>query len=78
MKIKYYVCKCETHEAEIDDKFAPLAVSHPWEHPELTDELYEECILAVEKATGLSFNDREREYIMGVWSAENDETILEL
>jgi hypothetical protein len=79
MKVKYCVCKYETREAEIDDKFAKLAVARPWEDKSITEEDYEDCIAEIEKVTGVPFADcvDGDEYICTVWSVETDENILE-
>ena len=78
MKVKCYVEVIEERIVDIDDKFAKLAVARPWEHPELTDEDYEECARAVEEATGLKFDEHEFPHIDAVESVENGETMLEL
>ena len=80
MKVKYCVCRYETHEAEISDEFAKLAVPYPWEDKSITDEDYNKCVDEVERVTGLPFDDNtcDDAYIVSVWSAENGETILEL
>ena len=80
MKIKYCVCRYETHETEISDKFAKLACARPWEDDTITKEDYDKCIDEVEKVTGLPLDDNTDSdaYIVSVWSAENGETILEL
>lgn len=83
MKVMARVYKCEEVEIEIDDKFRKLAVSNPWEHPEIKEEDYDDCVKAVEKIIGLPFGQESAdytirdEYISTVWSAENDETMLE-
>lgn len=83
MKVKLYVCRHEEIEVEIDDKFRKLAQPYPWKDPECTEELYEECCKAVEQASGLPFGDEDENnnfnsnYIEAVWSAENDEVMLE-
>ena len=85
MKVKLYVCRHEEIEVEIDDKFRKLATPHPWEDLECTAELYEECRQAVEKASGLPFGEESEDenivfnpnYIEAVWSAENDEVLME-
>lgn len=78
MKVKCYVVVTEERIVDIDDKFAKLAVARPWEHPELTDEDYEECIRAVENATGLKFDEYAFPRIEVVESIANGERILEL
>ena len=80
MKIKYCVCRYETHEAEISDEFTKLACARPWEDKTLTDEDYYKCASEVERVTGLPVDDSTDSdaYIVSVWSAENGETILEL
>lgn len=78
MKVKCYVNVIEERIVEIDDKFAKLDVARPWEHPELTDEDYEECIRAVEEATGVKFDEYAFPRIEAVDSVESGETILEL
>ena len=85
MKIKCYVCRHEEVEVEIDEKFRKLAVPRPWENPECTSALYDECVQAVEEACGLPFGEENEDddivfnsnYVVAVWSAENDEVILE-
>lgn len=79
MKIKYCVCRYETHEAEISDEFAKLACAHPWEDKTITEEDYIKCADEIEKVTGLPFdgNSGEEAYIVSVWSAENGENVLE-
>ena len=79
MKVKYRVCKYETREAEIDDKFAKLAVPYPWEDKSITEEDYKECIKEIEKISGLPFANGVdgEEYIYSVWSVETEENILE-
>lgn len=78
MKVKCYVSIIEERIVDIDDKFAKLAVAHPWEHPELTNEDYEECVRAVEEATGLKLDEYQYPHIDAVESVENGETMLEL
>ena len=80
MKIKYCVCRYETHEAEISDEFAKLACARPWEDKTITNEDYDKCTDEVERVTGLPLDDRTDSdaYIVSVWSAENGEIILEL
>ena len=79
MKIKYCVSRYETHEAEISDEFAKLACARAWEDETITSEDYRKCIDEVERVTGLPFDDNAGDvYIVSVWSAENDETMLEL
>lgn len=79
MKVKYCVCKYEIREAEIDDKFAKLAVAHPWEDKSITEEDYKECIKEIEKISGLPFSEKVtgEEFISSVWSVETDENLLE-
>lgn len=77
MKIKYCVCRYETHEAEISDEFAKLACPRPWEDKTFTNEDYDKCVDEVEKITGLPLDDDASDaYIVSVWSAENGETML--
>jgi hypothetical protein len=78
MKVKCYVSVIEERIVEIDDKFAKLDIARPWEHPELTNEDYEECIRAVEEATGLKMDEYEDPHIEAVESVESGEMILEL
>ena len=80
MKIKYFVCLYETHEAEISEEFAKLACARPWEDKTSTSEDYNKCVDEVERVTGLPLDDNADSdaYIVSVWSAENGETILEL
>ena len=79
MKIKYCVCRYETHEAEISDEFAKLACARPWEDRTITKEDYHKCVKEVERVTGLPLDDNADSdaCIVSVWSAENGETILE-
>lgn len=79
MKVKCYVNAILTREVEIDDKFKPLAVDRPWEQ-NISDELYEEAVQAVEKATGIKMDDNcgDSAYICGVEDCETNITILEL
>jgi hypothetical protein len=79
MKVKYSICKYKTLEVEIDDKFAKLAVEHPWKDKSITEKDYEECIEEIEKVTGIPFADSTdgEEYIYTVWSVETGENILE-
>ena len=84
MKVKCTVVKYEEVEVEIDDKFRKLAVSHPWKYDDITSDDYNECIKAVEQATGLNFSDTDDDndlvdppYIVEVSSAENDKAMLE-
>jgi hypothetical protein len=78
MKVKCYVSVIEERIVDIDDKFRKLDVAHPWEHPELTDEDYEECIRAVEEATGAKMDEYCYPHIESVESVESGEMILEL
>lgn len=80
MKINYYVCRYETHEAEISDEFAKLACARPWEDKTITSEDYNKCVDEVERVTGLPLDENTGEdaYIVSVWSAENGKIILEL
>jgi hypothetical protein len=80
MKIKYCVCRYETHEAEISDEFAKLACARPWEDKTITSEDYNKCVDEVERVTGLPLDDHTDSdaYIVAVRSAKNGETILEL
>lgn len=79
MKVKCYIPTVRTVEVEIDDKFKALAVERPWEHPELTNEMYEEAVVAVEKATGLKMDDTlDSDYVCGVEDIETEITILEM
>ena len=84
MKVKLTVCMHKEIEVEIDDKFRKMAVDRPWEHPEIISEDYNECVTAVEEASGLPFGDdveAGEEYpqaiIIVATSAENGETMLE-
>ena len=80
MRVKCCVRRYEIIEAEIPDEFRKLAVSRPWENPDITDFDYDQCCKAVEKATGIRFGDAGEDEVAAieiVWSAENDETILE-
>lgn len=79
MKVKCYVCRYEAIEAEISDEFAKLAVPRPWENGFITDADYDNCIKAVEQATGLPFGDVDcpEAYIVGVHSIENGEVLME-
>lgn len=90
MKVKLYVCLHEEIEVEIDDKFRKLATPHPWEDITIADKDYEECIKAVEEASGLPLGEDYMEvkdgvkyhlyhenFIEAVSSAENGEIILE-
>ena len=79
MKIKYCVCRYETHEAEISDEFAKLACPRPWKDKTITNEDYDKCVDEVERVTGLPLDDNADSdaYIVSVWSAENGETMLE-
>lgn len=87
MKVKLYVCRQEEIEVEIDDKFRKLATPHPWEDISLVEKDYEECIKAVEEASGLPFGDSyvddtlhrhyHKDFIATVSSVENDEVMLE-
>ena len=86
MKVKLFVMRMVEEEVEIDDKFRKLAVSRPWEDKTIPENLWEECIKAVEQASGLPIGDEiETEdghdypdsYIVAVHSAENGEIMLE-
>ena len=79
MKVKCCVRKYETIEVEIPDEFRKLAVPRPWNDPTFSNEDYNRCIDAVEKATGITVDDDSSKdiVIVAVWSAENDETMLE-
>lgn len=79
MKVKCFVSAILTREVEIDDKFKVLAVDKPWEH-NIPNELYEEAVKAVEKATGIKMDDNcdDSAYICGVEDCETEITILEL
>lgn len=79
MQVRCYVNTILTREVEIDDKFKALAVEKPWEH-NIPDELYEEAVQAVEKATGIKMDDNcgDSAYICGVEDCETEITILEL
>lgn len=76
MKVKYCVCRYEIREAEIDNKFAKLAVARPWEDKTITEEDYEDCINEIERISGVPFAVGD-EYICTVWSTETGENILE-
>lgn len=78
MKVKCYVNVIEERIVEIDDKFAKIAVARPWEHPELSKEDYEDCVRAVEEATGLKFDEYVFPHIDAVECVENGEMMLEL
>jgi hypothetical protein len=78
MKVKCYINVIEERIVDIDDKFAKLDVDCPWEHPELTNEDYEECIRAVEEATGVKMDEYEYPHIEAVECVESGEMILEL
>jgi hypothetical protein len=90
MKVKLYVCRHEEIEVEIDDKFRKLAVPYPWEDTTITGEDCEECIKAVEEASGLPFGEEyvddsngtkhyhyHENFIETVSSVENGELMLE-
>lgn len=78
MKVKCYISTIVEKEVEIDDKFKALAVERPWEH-DIPDELYEEAVVAVEKATGAKMEDNaDGETILGVEDIETEIAILEL
>lgn len=79
MKVKCFVSAILTREIEIDDKFKALAVDKPWEH-NIPNELYEEAVQAVEKATGIKMDDNcgDSAYICSVEDCETEITILEL
>ena len=84
MKVKLTVCMHKEIEVEIDDKFRKLAVARPWDHPEITDEDTQECLEALEAASGLPFGDEveagedyPQAFIVLAVSAENGETMLE-
>lgn len=83
MKVKVFVSRLEEVEVEIDDKFRQLAVPHPWEIANITDELIHEAVSAVEQACNLPFGDEAEDgevnesFICAVHSAENDEIMLE-
>ena len=77
MKVKCYISTIIEKEVEIDDKFKVLAVERPWEH-DIPDELYEEAVAAVEKATGVPMDDcADGDFICGVADIETGITILE-
>lgn len=80
MKVKCCVRKYETIEVEIPDEFRKLAVPCPWEDENVSNEDYDRCIDAVEKATGIPVDDDVDKPIVieCVWSAENGETMLEM
>ena len=84
MKVKCTVLKYEEVEVEIDDKFRKLAVSHPWERDDLTNDDYQAGVKAVEQATGLNFGDADDDgnwidapHIVTVTSAENGAIMME-
>ena len=80
MKVKCYIHTINiiTKEVEMDDKFKSLAVEHPWEH-DIPDELYEEAVAAVEKATGVSMDEgADGDFITSVEDIETEIPILEL
>lgn len=71
MKVKCYIASVIEKEVEIDDKFKPLAVNFPWTK-DIPDELYEEAVKAVEKATGAQMTDDEENHF--ICSVEDTET----
>lgn len=77
MKVKYYVCRYETYETEINDKFIKLDVARPWEDKSITEEDYEDCVKEIEEVTGIPFGTDGDEYICAVWSVKTGENILE-
>lgn len=78
MKVKCYISTIIEKEVEIDDKFKVLAVERPWEH-DIPDELYEEAVAAVEKATGVPMDDcADGDFIGSVEDIETEIPILEL
>ena len=78
MKVKCYISTIVEKEVEIDDKFKALAVDSPWKH-DIPDELYEEAVAAVEKATGVPMNDNaDGDFICSVEDIETEISILEL
>ena len=79
MKVTLCVCRYEEVEVEIDDKFQKLAVDRPWEHLDLKVSDYDECIKAVEEASGLPFGDdsEAKAFIEAAWSSESGELMLE-
>lgn len=79
MKVRYCVCRYETYETEIDDKFAKLAAERFWEDKSITEKDYKDCIEEIEKVTGIPFAACAdgNEYICTVWSVETGENILE-
>ena len=79
MKVKCCVRKYEIIEVEIPDEFRKLATPLPWNDPTISDEDYDRCADAVEKVTGITVDDDSGKdiVIVSVWSAENDETMLE-
>lgn len=77
MKVKCYISTIVEKEVEIDDKFKALAVEYPWDH-DIPDELYDEAVAAVEKATGVPMDeDADGDFICGVADIETGITILE-
>jgi hypothetical protein len=78
MKVRCYISTIVKREVEIDDKFKTLAVEHPWEH-DIPNELYEEAVAAVEKATGIPMDDlADGDFICSVEDVETEISILEL
>ena len=78
MKVKCYISTIVKKEVEIDDKFKALAVDSPWKH-DIPDELYEEAVAAVEKATGVPMDDNaDGDFIFGVHDSETGIVMLEL
>jgi hypothetical protein len=71
MKVKCYISSIIEKEVEIDDKFKALAVERPWEQ-DIPNQLYEEAIDAVEKATGAQARDDEANHF--ICSVEDSET----
>ncbi len=79
MKVKCCVRKFEIIEVEIPDEYRKLASSYPWEDDTISNEDYDRCADAIEKATGIPVDDdiEKDVVIMTVWSAESGETMLE-
>jgi hypothetical protein len=74
------VRRYEEIEVEISDEFRKLAQPHPWADDTLEYEMYDRCVKAVEQATGMKVDIDEdlTAMIECVWSAENDELMLEV
>ena len=83
MRVKCFVVKSEIVEVEIPDEFQQLAQPCPWEDNTIPEDMYDRCAEAVEEATGIPFGAHAEDgevrwpFIDTVWSAENEETMLE-